>query len=64
VSDGDLESFGTKSEMTWGELLFIGSKLSTTVCKIEPLLIVLELISSGSSLKPLLMKVLSAAVQD
>jgi hypothetical protein len=26
-----LESFGIKSEMTWGELLFIGLKLSAAV---------------------------------
>jgi hypothetical protein len=30
-SDRDLESFGMKSEMTWGRLLFIGSKISTGV---------------------------------
>jgi hypothetical protein len=30
-SGGDLESFGMKSEMTWGGLLFIGSKISTAV---------------------------------
>jgi hypothetical protein len=53
-----------KSEMTRGELLFIGSNLSATVLKLEPLLIVLELINSGSGLKLLLMNVLSAAVQD
>jgi hypothetical protein len=50
--------------MTKGGLLFIGSKLSAMVCKIELLLIVLKLINNGSSLKPLLMKVLSAIVQD
>jgi hypothetical protein len=27
-SDGDIECFGMKSEMTWGRLLFIGSKIS------------------------------------
>jgi hypothetical protein len=30
-SGGDLESFTMKSEMSWGRLLFIGSKLSTGV---------------------------------
>jgi hypothetical protein len=50
--------------MTWDGLLFICLKLSEAVLKLEPLLIVLELISSGSGLKPLLIKVLSAAVQD
>jgi hypothetical protein len=30
-SDGDLESFGMKSEMTRGGLLFIGSKISPVV---------------------------------
>jgi hypothetical protein len=53
-----------KSETTRRGLLLIGLKLSVAVCKLEPLLIVLELISNGFSLKPLLMKVLSAAVQD
>jgi hypothetical protein len=53
----DLESFRTKNEMTRDGLLFIGSKLSAAVYKIEPLLI-------DSSLKPLLMKLLSAMIQD
>jgi hypothetical protein len=53
-----------KSETTQGGLLFIGSKLLVSVLKLEPLLIVLEHICSGSGLKPFLMKVLSAAVQD
>jgi hypothetical protein len=44
-----------KSETTRGGLLFIGSKLSAAVLKLEPLLIVLEHINSGSDLKPLLM---------
>jgi hypothetical protein len=52
-----------KNETTRGMLLFIGSKLSTTVLKLEPMLIFLELISSGSSLKPLLVKVLSATIR-
>jgi hypothetical protein len=30
-SGEDLESFTMKSEMSWGRLLFIGSKLSTGV---------------------------------
>jgi hypothetical protein len=30
-SDRDLESFGMKSKMTWGGLLFIGSKISAAV---------------------------------
>jgi hypothetical protein len=61
---GDLESFGMKNEMTQGELLFIGLKLWVTVLKLELVLIVLELIRNGSGLKPWMMKVLSAAVQD
>jgi hypothetical protein len=64
VCSRDLESFGIKNKMTWDGLLFICLKLSEAVLKLEPLLIVLELISSGSGLKPLLIKVLSAAVQD
>jgi hypothetical protein len=48
--------------MAQSGLLFIGSKLSATVCKIEPLLIVLKLISSGSSLKLLVIKVLSEVI--
>jgi hypothetical protein len=62
VRCGDLESFRMKREMTRGELLFIGLKLSSTVLKLEPILIVLKLISSDSGLKSLLMNVLSAAV--
>jgi hypothetical protein len=31
VSDGGLECFGMKSEITWGGLLFIGSKISAAV---------------------------------
>jgi hypothetical protein len=61
---GDLEIFGIKSETTWGGLLFIGSKLSEAVLKLEPPLMILEFINSGSVLKLLLMKVLSVAVQD
>jgi hypothetical protein len=53
-----------KSEMTQDGLLFICLNLSTTVHKREPLLIVLEVISSGFGFKPLLMKVLSEAVHD
>jgi hypothetical protein len=30
-SAGDLESFGMKSEMTWGRLLFIGSKILASI---------------------------------
>jgi hypothetical protein len=60
----DLESFGMKSETTWGGLLFIGSKLSATILKLEPFLIVLELISNSFDLKPLLMKILSTADQE
>jgi hypothetical protein len=30
-SDGDLESFGMKSEMTRGGLLFLGSKISAVI---------------------------------
>jgi hypothetical protein len=53
-----------KSETTRGGLVFIDSNLSSVVHKRESLLIVLELISSGSGLKLLLMKVLSEVVQD
>jgi hypothetical protein len=53
-----------KNEMKRGKLLFIGSKLSKAVLELGLLLIVLELISRGFGLKLLLMKVLSAAVQD
>jgi hypothetical protein len=53
-----------KSKMTRGGLLFIDLKLSVTVLKLEPLMIVLKLITSSSSLKLVLMKVLSAAVHD
>jgi hypothetical protein len=62
--DGDFRAFWDESQTTRGGLLFIGSKISEVVLKLEPLLIVLELISSSSSLKSLLMKVLSAAVQN
>jgi hypothetical protein len=61
---GDLECFGMKNETGRGGLLFIGSKLLEMVLKLELLLIVLKLISIDSDLKPLLMKILSAAVQD
>jgi hypothetical protein len=64
VCSRDLESFGIKHKTTWDGLLFICLKLSETVLELEPLLIVLELISSGSGLKPLLIKVLSAVIQD
>jgi hypothetical protein len=53
-----------KNEMTRGGLLFIGSNLSAAVHKREPLLIVLEIISSSSEFKPLLMEVLSEAIQN
>jgi hypothetical protein len=50
-------------------LVFIDLNISPVVHKQEPLLIVLELISNGSGLKPLLMKLLSenhlsAMIQD
>jgi hypothetical protein len=64
VCSGDLESFEIKNKTTRGGLLFIGSKLSAAVLKLEPMVIVLELIISSFSLKQLLMKVLSEAVQD
>jgi hypothetical protein len=51
-----LRAFWAKSKMTWGGILFIDLNLSATIHKREPLLIVLELISSSSGLKPLLMK--------
>jgi hypothetical protein len=76
---GTLE-FWDESQITRDRLLFIGSKISEAAPKLEsllivlelirsgsslkPLLIVLELISNSSSLKPLLMKVLLAAVQN
>jgi hypothetical protein len=59
-----LEFFWDESQTTRGGLLFVGSKISEAVLKLEPLLIVLKLISSGSSLKPLLMNILSTAVQN
>jgi hypothetical protein len=40
-------------------LVFIDLNISPVVRKREPLLIVLELISNGSGLKPLLVKLLS-----
>jgi hypothetical protein len=43
-----------ESQMARDGLLFIGSKMSEVNPKLEPLLIVLKLISSGSSLKALL----------
>jgi hypothetical protein len=46
------------------QAIFIGSKISEAVLKLELLLIVLELISSGLRLEPLLMKVLSTMIQD
>jgi hypothetical protein len=58
-----LESFGMKSKPTWDGLLFIGSKLLAAVLKLESQLVVLELISSGSGLKPLLRKVFVVAVE-
>jgi hypothetical protein len=51
---GTLEVFGLK-DGTRGGLLFIISKILEVILKLESLLIVLELISSGSSLKLLLM---------
>jgi hypothetical protein len=56
--------FRVESQTTLGNQLFIGSKISEAILKLESLLIVLELINSGSSLKPLLMNVLSAVVQN
>jgi hypothetical protein len=61
--DRDLESFRTKNKTTQDKLLFIGSKLLTSVFKLQSLLIVLELIRSNSSLKSLLMKVLSVTIK-
>jgi hypothetical protein len=63
VRQGLRQFFGNLCEASRGGLLFIGSKLSEAVCKQEILLIVYELISSGSVFKLLLMKVLSEAVQ-
>jgi hypothetical protein len=54
---GDRCSFLDESQMTQDELLFIGSKIS------EAVLIVLKLISNSSSLKLLLMNVLSAGLK-
>jgi hypothetical protein len=56
--------FRVESQTTRGKQLFISSKISEAILKLESLLIVLELINRGSSLKPLLMKVLSAVVQN
>jgi hypothetical protein len=50
--------------MTRDELLFIGSEISEAILKLEPLLIVLELINNSSRLKPLLVKVLPVAIQN
>jgi hypothetical protein len=54
---GDRCSFLDESQTTQNELLFIGSKIS------EVILIVLKLISNSSSLKLLLMNVLSAGLK-
>jgi hypothetical protein len=51
--DGDFRVFWDESKMTRDGQLFIGSKILKSVLKLEPLLIVLKLISIGSSLKPL-----------
>jgi hypothetical protein len=60
---GFRQFFGNLCEASWCGLLFIGSKLSKAVHKWEPLLIVFELISNGSVFKPLLIEILSEAVQ-
>jgi hypothetical protein len=39
---GTLEFFGDEKQTTRGRLLFIGSKISESILKLEPLLIVLE----------------------
>jgi hypothetical protein len=63
VRRGLRQFFGNLCKASQGELLFIGSKLLEVVRKQEPLLIVFKLISNCSIFKPLLIDVLSAAVQ-
>jgi hypothetical protein len=53
---GDFIVFWDESQTTRARLLFICSKISEVIFKLELLLIVLELISSCSILKPLLMR--------
>jgi hypothetical protein len=55
--------FRNLCEASHGVLLFICLNLSKSVHKREPLLIVFELISSGSVFKPHLIVVLSEVVQ-
>jgi hypothetical protein len=57
-----LREFWDEKRNNTGRATIIGLNLSTTVHKVEPLVIVLDLISNDSGLKPLLIKVLSAAV--
>jgi hypothetical protein len=59
-----LREFWDEKRNNTGRATIIGLNLSTIVHKVEPLVIVLDLISNGSGLKPLLVKVLSAAIQD
>jgi hypothetical protein len=60
----ELREFWDEKRNNTGRATIIGLNLSTIVHKVEPLVIVLDLISNGSGLKPLLVKVLLAAIQD
>jgi hypothetical protein len=61
---GDFRVFLDESQTTRCGLLFIGSKILEADLKLELLLIVLKLIISSSTLKPLLMMILSAVVRN
>jgi hypothetical protein len=59
-----LEFFWDESQTTRGGQLFIGSKISKAVLKLEPPLIILELISGGTfGLKTTRVEHLSAMIQ-
>jgi hypothetical protein len=62
--DGDFRVFWDESKMTRDGQLFIGSKILKAILKLESLLIVLKLTNNSSGLKLLLMKVLSAVIQN
>jgi hypothetical protein len=61
---GTLEFFLDENQTIRGGQLFIGSKISKTILKLESLLIVLELTNNSSGLKLMLMKVLSTVIQN
>jgi hypothetical protein len=61
---GTLEFFLDESQTTRCGLLFIDSKIIEADLKLELLLIVLKLIISSSTLKPLLMMILSTVVRN